>query len=930
MKAGLSTTYEPKLVEQEWYDFWEGQGYFSAQVDPDKTPFCITTPPPNVTGELHMGHALQHAIHDMVVRAKRMQGFATLCLPGTDHAGIATQMKVEEKLLAEEGKSRYEVGREGLLERIWAWKERYGEAIYDQMRSLGCSYDWDRARFTLDDGYVEAVLQAFERFHEQGWIYRGTRMINWCPNCGTVISDLETEERELQGHLWHLRYPGREGGPDVVVATTRPETMLGDTAVAVHPQDPRWQAAVGKSLTLPLMDRAIPIVADEHADPKMGSGAVKVTPSHDPNDYEVGGRHDLDQIQVIGFDGLMTAEAGKFAGLDRYECRKAVLADLEAGGLLAQVEDYEHAVPHHDKCGTVIEPLPMEQWFMDMKPLAQKTLPYLEREDIGYVPDRFRGFAIEWLKGIRDWALSRQIWWGHRIPAWYCVGCSGPGLIPLGGMEREEALAQGSFRVSLEDGAEPIVSRERPAACTECDGAELVQDPDVLDTWFSSALWPFATMGWPDKTDELKYFHPTDLMITGRDILYLWVLRMVMTAIEFVEEIPFSTVLVHPTVMTRDGQRMSKSLGTGVNPLDLVEMYGADATRYGLLHQAGSSQDLRFDAEISDNTVESSVTAETGRNFCNKIWNATRFALMNLQDYDPEQEANPDAGAGAPTSADPASRWIISRLARTIAEVNRGLEEYRIGDVTRTLYDFLWRDYCDWYLELAKVRLSGDDMEQRRNAQVTVLKVLDVALKLLHPVMPFVTEALWQSLPLGAKREPSIMVASWPTMDEKEVDADSEAQFALLQQVVTAVRTIRGDMNIAPGRRLKVIVNVDRSENVPLVEHYRQDVAALARADKVEIGENLAQPPASASVVVADMQVYVPLAGVIDLDAEQRRLTKEIGKFEGLLRGLGAKLDNKGFLDNAPAEVVDRERSRKIEYETTLGKLRGSLELVQG
>ena len=921
MEAELSTTYDPERVERDWYGYWEQHGLFAARVNPTKKPFCITIPPPNVTGELHMGHALQHAIHDMVIRAKRMMGFETLCLPGTDHAGIATQMKVEQQLLTEAGESRYDVGREGLLERIWQWKERYGEAIYEQMRKLGCSYDWDRARFTLDDGYVEAVLQAFERFHEQGWIYRGTRMINWCPNCGTVISDLETEERELQGHLWHLRYPGHDGGPEVVVATTRPETMLGDTAVAVHPQDLRWQEAVGKLVELPLMGRAIPIVADEYADPEMGSGAVKVTPSHDPNDYEIGQRHDLEQIQVIGFDGIMTAAAGEYAGQDRYACRKAVLTALEAADLLAATEDYQHAVPHHDKCGTVIEPLPMEQWFMDMKPLAQKTIPILEQSQIDYVPDRFREFAIDWLEEIRDWALSRQIWWGHRIPAWYCVGCSGAGLIPLGGMEKSAALAQGSFRVSLEHGAKPIVSRDQPATCPDCGDGELAQDPDVLDTWFSSALWPFATLGWPKKTEELAYFHTTDLMITGRDILYLWVLRMIMTATEFVDEIPFKTVLVHPTVMTRDGRRMSKSLGTGLNPLELVEMYGADATRYGLLHQAGSSQDLRFDAEIVDNKVQSSVAAETGRNFCNKIWNATRFALMNLGDFDPgETRVDPD----------PAARWIRSRLARTIADVDAALAEYRLADVTRHLYDFLWRDFCDWYLEVAKVRLAGDDPDQRLHTQSSLVEVLDAALKLLHPVMPFLTEALWQNLPLGPDRAASIMVAAWPSRRDEDVDAEAEAQFALLQQAVTAVRIIRGDMNIPPTMRLTVLVNVDRAENLPLVDHHRYDIAALARADELEIGTTLAQPPASASAVVSDLQVYVPLAGVIDRDAEQKRLAKEIGKFEGLVKGLESKLSNSGFLEKAPAEVVERERTRKTEYEENLSKLRSSLELLRG
>ena len=661
MSDELPKRYDPERFERSWYGRWESAGWFRARPNPERTPYCITIPPPNVTGELHMGHAVQHAIHDNVIRRKRMQGYEALVLPGTDHAGIATQMKVEEQLLEEEGKTRHDLGREGLLERIRAWRETYGEAIYDQMRKLGCSYDWERSRFTLDDGYVAAVLKAFERFHEKGWIYRGTRMINWCPRCGSVISDLETEEIPTRGRLWHIRYPGLDGGPDVVVATTRPETMLGDSGVAVHPGDERWKAAVGGKVMLPLMDRPIPIVADDYADPEMGSGAVKVTPAHDPNDYEVGARHGLEQILVIDFDAVMTARAGAFAGQDRYECRKNVVAALESADLLVTTEDYEHAVPHHDKCGTVIEPLPMEQWFMDMKPLAARIRPHLEGEgaaQVAYVPDRYRGYALEWLDNIRDWALSRQIWWGHRIPAWYCVDCSGGGLEPLGGNGRDEALADGAFRVSVEAGARPIVSLEPPSACPECGGARLVQDPDVLDTWFSSALWPFATLGWPESTEELDYFHPTDLMITDRQILYLWVLRMVMTAVEFVDEIPFRTVLVHPTVFTRDGRRMSKSLGTGLNPLDLVRLYGADATRWSLLAQCGSTQDMRFDADVVDNEVKVSLSAEAGRRFCNKLWNSARYVLMNL-----DGRAEPPPAA---PSEDLADRWIRSRLARTV------------------------------------------------------------------------------------------------------------------------------------------------------------------------------------------------------------------------------------------------------------------------
>ena len=917
MTEELAKTYDPAAIEDKWYGIWEENGFFNADFDKDKPAYCITIPPPNVTGELHMGHAMQHAIHDLMVRWKRMQGYETLCLPGTDHAGIATQMKVEQQLQETEGKNRYDIGREAMLELIWQWKGKYGDAIYSQLRKLGASYDWRRERFTLDEGYVEAVLQAFERFQAQGWIYRGTRMINWCPQCRTVISDLETEERELAGHLWHIRYPGKDGGPDVIVATTRPETMLGDTAVAVHPSDTRWADAIGQQVELPLMDRAIPIVADEYADPEMGSGAVKVTPAHDPNDYEIGQRHQLKQIQVIGFDAIMTAAAGRFAGLDRYACRKAIVEALEEANLLVKIEDHEHAVPHHDKCGAVIEPLPMEQWFMNMKELAQKTKPVLEEKQINYVPDRFRQYAIDWLDNIRDWALSRQIWWGHRIPAWYCMQCSADGLVPMGDLEREEALRQGSFRVSVADGAKPFVSVEKPTRCEDCGGEDWVQDPDVLDTWFSSALWPFATLGWPRESADLDYFYPTDLMITARDILYLWVLRMAMVSLECREQIPFKTVLVHPTILTKDGRRMSKSLGTGLNPLDLVDLYGADATRYSLLAQAGAMQDVRFDAEIADNKVQSSISAEAGRNFGNKLWNATRFVLMNVEGYQP----------GVCASEQWADRWIWSRLQATVRDVTEHLEHYRFSDVTRVVYDFVWRDYCDWYLELAKVRLQGGDGEARNVAQDNLVRVLEHALRLLHPIMPFITETLWQALPQEGAKE-SVMVAQWPTFDAALLDADAEVEMERLQEIVTAVRVIRGEMNVPPAKKIQVKISASSPKIEEALQQVKPYLMLLCRAETLEIGQAITQPAASGSAVTADAEIYVPLEGLIDLDAERKRLEKEIQKFTGLLKGLDAKLSNEKFTGKAPAEVVERERQRQEEYRVNVAKLNASLVLI--
>lgn len=920
MNSELDKTYDPHIAQEQWYSFWEERGFFAGDPNSGKPAYCITIPPPNVTGELHMGHAIQHAIHDVVIRWKRMQGYEAMCLPGTDHAGIATQMKVEQQLAAEEGLNRYDIGREALLDRIHIWRDKYGDAIYKQLRKLGASYDWRRARFTLDDEYVEAVLQAFERFQEKGWIYRGRRMINWCPECRTVISDLETEERDVDGHLWHIRYKGLDGGSDVVVATTRPETMLGDTGVAVHPRDERWSAAVGRSVLLPLAERPIQIVADDYADPEMGSGAVKVTPCHDPNDYAIGERHGLPQIQVIGFDGVMTEEAGRFAGLDRYECRKKVVAELKEAGLLVDIVDHSHAVPHHDKCGTVIEPLPMEQWFMNMEELAQKAKPVLVAEEIQYVPDRFRGYAVEWLDNIRDWALSRQIWWGHRIPAWYCRQCSADGLIPMGGLEAEKAFREGSFRVSVADGAKPVVSARKPDVCSECGGGEWVQDPDVLDTWFSSALWPFATLGWPQQKAELDFFYPTDLMITARDILYLWVLRMAMTSLECIGKIPFKTVLVHPTILTKDGKRMSKSLGTGLNPLDLVELYGADATRFSLLAQAGAVQDVRFDAEIKDNVVQSSTSAEMGRNFGNKVWNAARFVLMNLEGYHaesalPGREMLPD-------------RWIWSRLSQTVREVDERLQNYRFSDVIRAIYDFLWRDYCDWYLELAKARLHSKDANERAAVQKNLVDILETALRLMHPIMPFITESLWQALPKQEGAGESIMMAPWPQPILSDVDVEAEEEMERVQEIVTAVRTIRAEMNVPPASKIGVVISANSTALVVELQNIADYIALLVRAESIEVGTGLEQPPASGSAVLGEIEIFVPLEGLIDLAVERGRLEKEIAKFDKLVNSLAGKLKNEKFVANAPAEVVEREREREREYRENLQRLRSSLKRI--
>jgi len=737
----------------------------------------------------------------------------------------------------------------------------------------------------MDEGYHRGVNETCVRFYEKGWIYRGRRIVNWCPQCESVISDLEVDEIETNGHLWHIRYPGADGGPDVIVATTRPETMLGDTGVAVHPTDPRWKDAVGKSVTLPLVGRKIPIVADDVADPEMGSGAVKVTPSHDPNDYEIGQRHGLPEIQVIGQGGTMTEEAGDYAGQDRYACRKAVVAALDAGGYLVKIDDHQHAVPQHDRCGTVIEPLAMEQWFVSMRDLADQALPFLGADGIRYVPDRFRSYTVNWLDNIRDWCISRQIWWGHRIPVW-----------------------------THKKTGEVVVSADPPDNASEYE-----QDPDVLDTWFSSALWPFATLGWPDHKEDVARYHPTDLMITGRDILYLWVVRMVMTSLEFLDEIPFKTVLVHPTVQTRDGKRMSKSLGTGIDPRELIERYGADATRLSLLYQCGSSQDIRFDAEVKDNVLQDSPVTESCRNFCNKIWNASRFVLMNLSDRD---LSDASLSARPAVVADLADRWIMSRFNHTITSVTESLEAFRFDEASRSLYEFVWNDYCDWYVELAKVKLNGGDTDARLQTQQILSHVMNGILRMLHPMIPFISEELWQQFP----HEGDLLIAaSWPEPEPDRYDDAAERDMKAVQEVIGAVRNIRGTLRIPPAKKADLVLKVEDSTRRSLLDGAADYIRELARVETVTIGADLERPPASGTVVLAGVEVYVPLEGLIDLDVERQRQQKELDKLQKALSGIEKKLVNAKFRENAPPEVVESERQKQTDYANTAERLKETL-----
>jgi valyl-tRNA synthetase len=870
MKTDLPTKYDPQAVEKHWYDFWLERGYFHADVAPGRPKYCITIPPPNVTGELHMGHALQHSIHDLIIRWKRMQGFNTLCLPGTDHASISTQMKVVQQL-QQEGLSRHDLGREKFIERCWQWTEKYGGTILSQLKSLGCSYDWRRTRFTLDDAYCRAVLTAFVHYYERGWIYRGHRVIQWCIECQTTVSDLEMVHKEITSSLWHLRYPAADGDGEIVVATTRPETMLGDTAVAVHPGDDRYRDMVGRELMLPLMNRRIPVVADEHVNPEFGTGAVKVTPAHDPNDFEIGQRHGLPQLIVIGTDGKMTSEAGEYAGLDRQAARRRVEEDLREGGFLVKIEEHTHQVGHHDRCDTILEPLLMEQWFVKMRELADMALAQIRRDEVRFIPERYAAQEIQWLENIRDWNISRQLWWGQRVPVWTCEACG-----------------------------KVIVQADAPENCTGCNSAQLRQDEDVLDTWFSSALWPFATLGWPEVTPELEYFYPTDLMITARDILYLWIARMMYCSQEFMGTIPFRDVLVHPTVQTHEGKRMSKSLGTGIDPLDLTERFGTDATRFGLYYQCGGSQDIRFTEE----------RLEMARNFCNKLWNASRFVLMNLADEEPPAPAAAELARGG--GLEPADRWILSRLQRAVADVTAALGAYAVDDAAQRIYSFVWDEFCDWYVELAKPRLSapGESIDPRR----VLLHVLESTLRLAHPFMPFITEALWQSLPGTGE---SIMIARYPTPESVLQDSQTESEIA---STIDILRTAR-QKAMEAGQRLNQPFDLfiyGKEPKHDIARDYAGRILTRANIMNELAPENSNVFTAAASGAV----VSVPISGSIDLTSELQKTDAEIA---GLLKEYdraAAKIANEKFLSRAPQAIVAKERRILAELEAKLEQLR--------
>jgi len=879
----LPKTYDPKAVEPKWYEYWTSKGYFHAEVDPSREMYCITIPPPNITGALHIGHALCYTIQDVLGRWKRMQGFNTLILPGTDHAGIATQ-NVVEKQLAEEGLTRHDLGREKFVERVWQWREEYGGIIIEQFKRMGYAFDWDRLRFTLDEGYEEAVLEEFIRWFDAGLIYRGVRVINWCPRCHTAISDIEVAYEEVAGHLWHIDYPLEDGSGVITVATTRPETMLGDTAVAVNPEDQRYMGMVGKNAILPIMGRSIAIIADVHVDPDFGTGAVKVTPAHDPNDFEIGLRHNLAQVIVIGPDGSMTKEAGRFAGKDRYEARAEIVEELRAKGLLVREEEYLHSVGTCDRCGSTIEPLLSEQWFARMQDIAGPAMEVVRSgisnpqseirnpKSVRFVPDRYARIYLDWMENIKDWCISRQLWWGHRIPVWKCLDC-------------------GAY----------TAAKTEVEACSKCGSRNVEQDPDVLDTWFSSALWPFATLGWPKDTPELKYFYPTSVLTTAREIIYLWVARMIMTSLYFLDEIPFKDVYIYATVLNEEGRRMSKSLGTGIDPLEMIDLYGADALRFALIQQAGKGQDIRF----------SVARVEAIRNFSNKIWNIARFVLLSL-------DGPPPSSLLAPRLED---RWILSRLQKTIDTVNKGLDQYDMDDAARALYDFLWNEYADWYIEMAKPRLQGED---RATVQYVLWHVLETSMRLLHPVMPFLTEQIWQSIPHEGE---SIMIAPFPTADPALIDEDAEKRMDAVMEVIRAIRNLRGEMDVPPGKKVEAAIVPSSPDIKSALDAGQESIKSLAKLSKLDIAT---EPPStehakfvSAHLPMAD--VYIPLAGLVDVDKETTRLTNELAEVERELERTSSKLSNEQFLSKAPAHIIEKEQRIAQELTDKRAKLQERL-----
>ena len=866
----LPKTYDPKAVEDKLYSFWNDSGFFHAEVNPDKKPYTIVIPPPNVTGQLHMGHAFDETLQDILIRTKRMQGYEALWMPGTDHAGIATQIKVEENLRKEEGLTRYDLGREKFLDRVWDWKHQYGNRIISQLKKLGSSCDWERERFTMDEGCSKAVREVFVNLYNKGLIYKGHRIINWCPHCTTALSDAEVEYETQPGKLWHIRYPLSDGSGELVVATTRPETFMGDTGVAVNPNDERYKHLIGKTCILPIMNREIPIFGDEYVDMEFGTGCVKVTPCHDPNDFEMGQRHNLEQILVFNEDATVNENGGKYEGMDRYECRKAVIKDLEEGGYLVKIEDHEHNVGTCYRCGTTVEPMTSAQWFVKMAPLAKPAMDVVTEGKTKFVPDRFSKTYLRWMENVHDWCISRQLWWGHRIPAFYCEDCG-----------------------------EMTVSKEDIHVCPKCGSKNIRQEEDVLDTWFSSALWPFSTLGWPEKAKELEYFYPTSTLVTGYDIIFFWVARMIFSGVEHMGQTPFDTVYIHGLVRDAQGRKMSKSLGNGIDPLEIIDQYGADALRFTLATGNSPGNDMRF----SDERVQAS------RNFCNKIWNASRFIQMNLT-------IGKDKAAELPETLTLEDKWIVSKFNTLIAEVTRNIDQYELGLAAAKLNDFIWDNFCDWYIEIAKTRLQAGD----ENVQRVLCYVLSGAMQLLHPFMPFITETIWQALP---HEGPSVMVSKWPEYNEALHFAAEEAQMETLMDAVRAIRNRRSEMNVPPSKKAKVLILTEKKDTFAAGEGF---FPKLAYASGIELIDAVPADAAKmASVVTGDAQLYMPMGDLIDFAAERARLEKEKAKVEDDIAFVMKKLNNPKFVDKAPEKVVAVEREKAEKLREHLAKLEESI-----
>ncbi len=868
MSKELAKTYDPHGLEDRIYQKWLDKKYFHAEADRSKKPFTIVIPPPNITGQLHMGHALDNTMQDILIRFKRMQGYNALWQPGTDHASIATEVKIIEKL-KEEGIDKHDLGREKFLERAWDWKKEYGGRIISQLKKLGSSCDWDRERFTMDEGCNKAVTEVFCKMHEKGYIYKGARMINWCPVCNTSISDAEVEYEEQAGHLWHIKYPvlnedGTASGEYLTFATTRPETMLGDTAVAIHPEDERYAHLRGKKLLLPLMNREISVVEDTYVDMEFGTGVVKITPGHDPNDFEVGRRHNLPIINIMNDDATINENGGAYAGMERYAARKAIVEELDKMGLLVKVEDYSHNVGTHDRCKTTIEPLVKQQWFVKMDELIKPAVEAVKNGDIKLIPERMDKTYYNWTDHIKDWCISRQLWWGHRIPAYYCDDCG-----------------------------EIVVAKAVPECCPKCKGSHFTQDPDTLDTWFSSALWPFSTLGWPDKTEDLDYFYPTDVLVTGYDIIFFWVIRMIFSGYEHMKEKPFQTVLFHGLVRDAQGRKMSKSLGNGIDPLEVIEQYGADALRMTLITGNAPGNDMRFYYE----------RVEANRNFANKIWNASRFIMMNMAGKE----------VTAPSALEPVDRWIISKLNHLIKEVTDNMENFELGIAVQKIYDFIWDEFCDWYIEMVKPRLYNSDDAASQNAALWTLKtVLIDVLKLLHPYMPFITEEIFCTL---QSEEESVMISKWPVYEEARNYAKDEKDIEILKEAVRGIRTVRTEMNVAPSKKAHVFVVSEKQEIRDTFEEGKLFFAALAYASDVTIQEDKQGIAEDAvSVVIANATIYIPFAELVDLKQEIERLEKEAKRLDGELARVNGMLNNEKFMSKAPASKIAEEKEKLAKY----------------